>query len=309
MNTLLTEKHKKEILKSIKDKNYPGIISTLEIVKTSHAGTAKTKDKRFAINQIIKGIVDNSKNHDKDFYIAGSMFCKQKEDVAKEIGITLIWRGYKANPEKVKDILLKIAHDPNWEVREYAGSAFANTLFHNHDFYETLLIWTKHPSENVRRAVVFSALAFRDKKNLTKAFRILGTLMFDSSKYVKKNLGSFILGSYFGNKFPEETLKQLHKWSKIRDENVRWNIIMAFNNSFGKKYPEAALDILKYFTGDVDLSVRRALLSTLNFLSKRHKKLVIGKCNYCQPRLEKVVKSHLTYKQFKLFKLGFDNFS
>jgi 3-methyladenine DNA glycosylase AlkC len=273
-DTLLTEKHKKEILKSIKEKNYPGIISTLEKIKTFHAGTPKTKDKRFTISEIVKSVVDNSKNHDKDFFTAGSMFCKQKEDVAKEIGVALIWRGYKTNPEKVKDILLNIADDPNWEVREYAGSAFANALFHNHDFYETLLIWTKHPSENVRRAVVFSALALRDKKNLSKAFRLLGILMFDSSKYVKKNLGPFILGSYFGNKFPEETLKQLHKWSKIRDENVRWNIIMAFNNSFGNKYPEEALDILKYFAGDVDLSVKRALFSTLNFLSKRHEKLV-----------------------------------
>jgi len=275
-DTLLTEKQKKEIIKSVIDKDYLSIISILEKVKTSHANTAKTKDKRFTINEIAKVITANSKNHDKDFLTAGSMFCKQKEAVSKEIGVALIWRGYKTNPEKVKDILLKIADDTNWEVREYAGSAFANALFHNHDFFETLLIWANHPSENVRRAVVFSALALRDKKNLSKAFSLLGILMFDSSKYVKKNLGPFILGSYFGNKFPKETLKQLHKWSKIRDENVRWNIIMAFNNSFGNKYPVEALNILKYFAGDVNLSVRRALFSTLNFLSKRHKELVIA---------------------------------
>jgi len=273
-DTLLTEEHKKEILKSIKEKNYPRIISILEKIKTSHAGTAKTKDKRFTISEIEKSVLDRGKNHDKDFYTVGSMFCKQKEDVAKEIGVAVIWRGYKTSPEKVKEVLLKIADDPNWEVREYAGSAFANALYHNHDFYETLLIWTKHPSENVRRAVVFSAVAFRDKKNLSKAFRLLGILMFDSSKYVKKNLGPFILGSYFGNKFPEETLKKLKEWRKIRDGNVRWNIIMAFNNSFGNKYTKEALEVLKYFAGDPDLSVKRALFSTLNFFSKRHNKRV-----------------------------------
>ncbi len=112
--------------------------------------------------------------------------------------------------------------------------------------------------------------------------------MSDSSNYVKKNLGPFILGSYFGNKFPAETLMQLRKWSKLKDVNVRWNVIMAFNNSFGNNHSEKALSILKYFTSEVDPGVKRALSSTLRFLSKHHC-CGIG-CNYdytpksCQQR-------------------------
>ena len=273
-DSLLTEKQKSEVLTLIKAKKYSEIISILEKIKTAHAGTAKTKDKRFVIREIVKFIIDNSKDREKDFFNAGIFFCKRKEEVSKEIGISLVWRGYKFNKEKVKEFLLKIADDPNWEVREYAATAFADTLYLNHDLYKDVIKWTKHPSENIRRAVVFSALALRDKESLQKAFAILEPLMFDSSKYVKKNLGPFILGSHFGNRFPKETIRHLKKWSKIRDENVRWNVIMSFNNSFGNKYPAEALDVLKYFIGDVDLSVKRALLSTLNFLSKRHKKLV-----------------------------------
>lgn len=275
-DSLLTLKNKKEIHNFIDVKNYTGIISILEKLKTPHAGTAKTKDKRYVIGEIVKSVVEKSRDRDKTFYSIGNKLCGQKENVAKEIGVALIWRGYKFNPDKVRSILLKIADDPNWEVREYAGSAFANTLYENPEFYENLLLLTKHPSENVRRAVVFSALALRDKKKLSQAFKLLGILMFDNSKYVKKNLGPFILGSYFGNGFPEETLKQLHKWSKIRDENVRWNIVMSFNNSFGNKYPVKALEVLKHFTGDKNLSVRRALNSTLNFLSKHHAGFVIN---------------------------------
>lgn len=273
-DTLLTGKNRKEIVKLIEEKKYSGIIFILEEIKTGHAGTAKTKDKRFVIREIVKRIIDTSGDREKDFFSAGSFFCSRTEDVSKEIGVSLIWRGYKFNKEKVKEYLLRIADDPNWEVREYAANAFADTLYHNPDFYKDIMKWTKHHSENVRRAVVFSALALREKEHLHKAFSIFEPLLFDSSKYVRKNLGPFILGSYFGNKFPEETIRQLKKWSKIRDENLRWNVIMSFNNSFGNKYPEEALDVLKSFAGDVDLTVKRALKSTLNHLSKRHKKLV-----------------------------------
>ncbi len=273
-DSLLTQKQRSDILGLIRKKKFSGIISILETVRTDHAGTAKTKDKRFVIREIVKHIIDNSKDREKDFFNCGSFFCERKEDVSKEIGISIVWRGYRYDKKKVKEYLLKIADDLNWEVREYAAIAFADTLYDNSDFYKDVMKWTKHKSEKVRRAVVFSALALKEKEHLHKAFSIMEPLLYDSSKYVKKNLGPFIFGSLFGNRFPQETIRQLKKWSKIRDENVRWNVIMAFNNSFGNKYPEQALTVLKYFTGDVDLSVKRALLSTLNFLSKRHKKLV-----------------------------------
>ncbi len=273
-DTLLNDKKKRETVKLIKAKNYAKVISILEKIKTNHAGTAKTKDKRFVISEIVRDILENSSEREKDFFIDGSFFIKRKEDVAKEIGVSLIWRGYKVNPKKVKEYLLKTADDGNWEVREYAGSAFAATVFHFPEFYKSLLKYAKSHSENVRRAVVIAATGLRYKENLSKAFSLFEVLLFDESKYVRKNLGPFILGSYFGNKYPAETLKQIKKWSKIRDENLRWNLIMAFNNSFGNKYPEEALEVLKLFTGDVDLTVKRAMNSTLNFLEKRHKKIV-----------------------------------
>lgn len=275
-DSLLTEKNKRDILKFIKEKNYADMLTVLENKKTGHAGTAKTKDKRFVITEIVSHIIDTSVNPERDYFAAGSFFCKRNEEAAKEIGVMLIWRAYKFNTEKTESFLLKIADDDNWEVREYAGTAFANTIFHNKEFYDTLMKWTKHNSENVRRAVVFSAIGLRDKKNLVKAFALFEPLLFDDSKYVRKNLGPFILGSYFANKFPVETVKQINKWSKIRDENVRWNIAMSFNNSFGNRNPELALDVLKNLTGDQNIIVRRAVISTLRFLSKKHKKLVDG---------------------------------
>lgn len=270
-DSLLTDIKRKKISDLIDKEDHAGIISILEKVKTAHAGTARTKDKRFVINEIVKHVRRKKSDHERKFLAAGISFCKRKEDTAKEIGISLIWRGYESDKKAVKKFLLKIADDKNWEVREYAGGAFANTVQNNPEFFEEVLSLASHHSENVRRAALFAALGLRNEKDLAKGFALMVILMFDKSKYVKKNLGPFILGSLYGNKFPKETLKKLKEWSKIRDENVNWNVIMAFNNSFGNNYPAEALKILKHYAGNTDLSTKRALRSTLNFLGKRHR--------------------------------------
>ena len=97
--------------------------------------------------------------------------------------------------------------------------------------------------------------------------------MYDSSRYVKVNLGPFILGSYFGNNMPGFVLKFLNKMMKVNDPHVRWNIAMAFNNSFGNRCPEEALKILKKLNEDKNPVVQRAVKSTLNHLKKRNKNI------------------------------------
>lgn len=273
---LLSEKKKIKILEHIEKGEYEEVLKMLENVKTKHAGTAMTKDKRFVIREIVRKILDSGKNTDREFFKTGIFFCKRKEDNAKEIGISLIWRGYDHDPEKVKDMLLKISNDPNWEVREYAGNAFADTLYYHKDFLTDLEEWSKHPSENVRRAVVFSALGVRDEKNYKTGFSILKPLMSDNSVYVKKNLGPFILGSLYGGKFPEETAEFLKKTGSSNDPYVKWNVIMSFNNSYGKKNPDLAFDVLRMFKEDEDIIVIRAMRSTLKFLKKHYPEMTVN---------------------------------
>ena len=122
-----------------------------------------------------------------------------------------------------------------------------------------------------------SAEGLKDRKNaqnIHKAFALLEPLMYDSAVYIKKNLGPFLLGSHFGNSFPGQTFAQLDKWIKIKDPHVRWNIGMAFNNSFGNKYPEKSLKYLKVLSKDTNKIVQRAVVSTLGSLRKRHKTLI-----------------------------------
>lgn len=278
-DTLLTHSQKKNILTLIRNRDFRKIISILESVKTPHAGTAKTKDKRFVVTSLVKYVLDTTKEFErieyergKLFFEYGSEFYNMEEPVSKQIACSLIWRAYNYNKRVVKNILLDIADNDNWEVRETAGTVFANVLFYYPDFYSTLKKWANHPSYKIRRAVVISSLGLLEKgkkENLPKAFELLEPLMYDDNVYVKKNLGPFVLGSYFGNNFPEEVFKQLEKWLKIKDENVRWNIAMSFHNSFGCKYPAKAKTILDVLEKDTSPVVQRAVKSTFNFLEKK----------------------------------------
>lgn len=276
---MVDAKLQKKILYFIGSKDYNKLISYLDSLKTKHAGTPKTDIKRFTIRELTKQLsqTEDKKKREKDLFDLGKKYCSMAEPVAQEIGISIIWRGYTHNKKETKDILLKIADSDNWEVREYAAGAFYNILNENPELYITILTWAKHKSENVRRAVVFSALAYSKKgkvPDVEKAFTILEPLMSDASVYVKKNLGPFILGSHLGNSFPEEVFAQLKKWLKINNEHVKWNIAMTFNNSFGNKYPEKALEILKKLLPEESKVVSRAVISTLRHLNKRHSNLV-----------------------------------
>lgn len=276
IDTLLTITHKKRIAKAIAANDYPLIIRILDSISTAHAKTAKMKDKRYVIKEILKHI-DGQSSADKEkiYFTIGKKILSIKSDNAKEIGIHIIWRAYPFNKKSVEKYLYDITNDDNWEVREYAAGALSGTLRTFPQFYSTLKGWSKDKSENIRRGVVMSAVAILNERDVDKAFKLLEPLMYDSSKYVKKNLGPFILGSYFGNAFPKQTLKQLNKWVKVKDENVKWNVAMAFNNSFGNRFLNEAVKYLKFLSDDDSPMVKRAVKSTINHLKKRYKSLKI----------------------------------
>ncbi len=276
-DTLLTKKQKAVIELALKKQDYKKIITELDKVSTKHSGTAKMKDKRYVIAEIFRHIEEaNHKNPEREFFNAGLKILGIKSDNAKEVGIHILWRGYKYNKANVTKWLYKITDDANWEVREYAAGALVQTITLNPKFYSTLKKWVKDKSENIRRGVVLSAVALRDKKDpakIKKAFSLFELLLYDSSMYVKKNLGPFILGSYFGNALPDEMFRFLDRIIKIKDENVKWNAAMVFNNSFGNRYPNEAIKYLRILAKDESKVVQRAVKSTLNHLRKRNRNI------------------------------------
>lgn len=265
----LSERRKSLIRRLAKRLDTEQLIAVLDSVSTPHAGTAKTKDKRFVIRELEQAIGESNDSR-RLFCKYGEKLCMAESGNAKEVGVSLIWRGYAESPDKVMKLILQTAGHNNWEVREYAASALIRVVGGNPELYHEMLKLTSHDSENVRRAVLFSALAFKNEKHCTKGLKIISMLLSDSSAYVRRNLGPFILGSHFGNSLPKQTFALLRKMSRSKDRNVLWNLAMSFNNSFGWKYPDESLEFLKGILQHEDGYVRNAAFSSLRHLSRRH---------------------------------------
>ena len=272
-DSLITPKLKQKILSAVENEDYLLLVSLLGTIKTSHAGTPRMKDKEFVVKEIIKNIKEKYREEKqllKKYFNTAVIFSRMKEPVAKQITASLLWRGYRHNKPKAKRLLLEIADNDNWEVRESAGGAFANALRYNNDFYNELLKWTKHKSPNVRRAVLISATGLIEKgnkNNLQKAFKLLEPLMYDSNPYVKKNLGPFVLGSYLAGNYPAEVFKQLDKWVKLKNENARWNVANTFHNSFGRRNKIKAMKYLNILEKDKRKIVQRTVKSLKKYLN------------------------------------------
>lgn len=118
-------------------------------------GTARNADKRLAARLIRAHLADRLRDLSK--------WCKKllsrSEHNAHEVGLLLLPDLYVLHPIYAQRQLLIYADSPNWEVREFAGSMSGRILNeHFDDFYPVMKKWTRHASENVRRAVVIAAM-------------------------------------------------------------------------------------------------------------------------------------------------------
>jgi HEAT repeat protein len=171
-------------------------------------------------------------------------------------------------------MLKQLADDEHWLVREGAHSSLgslARTRFE--EIYPLLRLWAKESSPNLKRAV---AIAVRHMGNLKQSemaetlIEIIEGLLSERNLYVRKNLGSYVIGDGLLRCFPDITLSYLRKWARREDEQTRWNIAMAFASYGGKRNWQAGMEILSDLATDERRYVWRAVASALRYLSKRH---------------------------------------
>jgi hypothetical protein len=189
---------------------------------------------------------------------------------------------YAAHQDEVRRLLLQLADDDSWTIREGASWGFARVLQDHFDEVYTLFQeWGRHPSENVRRAVVLAVMpVVRDKLHgaarAERCLRLLEPLLADRSPYVRKNLGPFAIGAAILNHHPDLTFTMLNEWrDRYDDEQVRWNLAMAVSASGGVAHVERSLAFLHTLAHDERRSVWRAVASAARTLGKKRPEVVV----------------------------------
>jgi 3-methyladenine DNA glycosylase AlkC len=191
---------------------------------------------------------------------------------ANQLGLVLLSDVYTRDPKKAQQWLQRQADSPNWAVREYAGTCAGRILDAEFDkFHDVLKDWSKHKSENVRRAVVIAtmeAAKANQPKRGAKLLKLIDPLMSDDSRYVRVNLGQFAISLALLKNYPELTLRFLQKHAKRKNEFARWNVAMVWSAVGGRPYADDGMRLLHDLAADERRFVWRAVASAAAKLGK-----------------------------------------
>jgi 3-methyladenine DNA glycosylase AlkC len=248
-----------------------GLIALVE--ESGRVPTARLADK------LVKKIL---RDETETIYAWGVAMAGRPEWAARMMASWWFSPYYTEHKEEVRGLLLQLADDENWTIREGAAGGFARVLQdHFDEVYPLYQEWAHHPSENVRRAVTLAVMpVVRDPmqgpERAEPCLRLLEPLLADSSAYVRKNLGPFAIGAAILNHHPDLTFTILKAWrDQYDDEQVRWNLAMAVSASGGVDHVERALAFLYTLADDERRTVWRAVASAARALGKKRPNVVI----------------------------------
>lgn len=260
-----------ELRTCVEARDLDGLIALME--ESGRVPTARQADK------LVKKIL---KDEPETVYAWGVEMAGRAEWSARFAASWFFSPYYAGHEAEVRRLLLQLADDDNWGVREGASWGFARVLQDRFDeVYPLFQEWARHPSENVRRAVVLSVMpVVRDRKRgierVEACLCLLEPLLADRSQYVRKNLGAFAIGAAILNHHPDLTFATLERWrDQYDDEGVRWNLAMAVSASGGVAHVERALAFLHSLADDPRRAVRRAVASAVRALGKKRPEAVL----------------------------------
>lgn len=234
---------------------------------------AQASDVRYAIKQIAHASQGSKTATDQ-----AAKWMSRPEPMSRHIACDLLVQAYESDPQLTVKLLLQLTDDHDWTVRESAGTACAKLL--RKDFpniLPALRKWCQHPSENVRRAVLIAVMQAAKTRRAGWAepmLQLIEPLLADRHTYVRQNLGPFALGSGLLLYYPNTTFEYLIHWSTSNDEQVLWNVAMAFTGSAAPRVVKKALIILRKLSLDERRYVWRATASAMWKLGRKKPEII-----------------------------------
>jgi len=200
------------------------------------------------------------------------------EPVARHVACGLLARGYCSARDAAKPLLVSLADDAEWPVREAAGHACGTIL--REDFpagAELLHEWSTHPSAAVRRTVLTAIARAADPRRLEwrePLLKLVEPLLPDREPAVRRALGPLVLGSVLLRTYPDLTFEYLVKWSTSSDEQTLWNVAMAFSSAGAPPIAKKALIVLRKLSLDERRYVWRAVASAMWKLGRKKPEVI-----------------------------------
>lgn len=234
------------------------MLELFDTYATDHANTAPAAIKRLTI----RGLESRYRSEARELWKVTLSLSRSGHATAEEVAAILLAKLYAHHAEIAAEELKRLADNQNWEVREWAASALGDvTLNHFNLMHPQLQAWSHDPSENVRRAVVLSAMyasRTKDPEMAESLLDLLTPLLKDATPYVRTNLGPFALGDGFARHWPDLLPSRLTQWSQDGDEQVHWNLAMVFSAQTGARLAPSVPQLLRILSEDMRPMVQKA---------------------------------------------------
>lgn len=166
-----------------------------------------------------------------------------------------------AADDRWQEMVLALADDADWEVREWAVSPLeAFYRAHPEEAHGRFRTWAREGSVGLKRAlaVLIRSLAHDQRALLDHLLIWADALADEPDAYVRKNLGPYAIGDGLLPAFPQGTLVHLQEWSERPAWPARWNAVMAFSAARARPWRGVAENWLAPLVDDEDPKVRRA---------------------------------------------------
>ena len=219
----------------------------------------------------------------------------------RHLACALLPEVYEYDRNNVTAALRALAADVEWGVRDAAGRACGTVL--TRDFphmMDHLYDFRTDPSPHVRRAVPVAAMTAGRKKRLDwgePLLKLIEPLLADRNAVVRKSLGPGAIANGLLCDHPDIAFEYLVKWSTQTDEQVLWNVAMAFSGSGAPPLVKKALIVLRRLSLDDRRYVWRAVASAMWKLGRKRPEIVRPELSRWleDPRRVEVARAALKY--------------
>lgn len=181
-------------------------------------------------------------------------------------------------PEKAIPLFEKLLDDSEPAVRDAATTVAGRLLRNEFDgTIEILQEWRLSPSPSVRRAVVVAAGRAAQPQRPEWAeplLKLLDPLLQDRDRLIRRALGPSALGGALLDAYPRLAFEYITQWSTSNDEQVLWNVAMAFSTPPAATMVKKALIILRKLSLDERRFVWRAVASAVWKLGRKCPEIV-----------------------------------
>lgn len=204
----------------------------------------------------------------------------QRGSTHKSLGAALLPSLWPAERGVVARRLQQLAEDDDWVTREDAAGVLGALL--DRDFERALPIarqWVASGSPRLRRAALVAAkLAARSRRpeRGEPLLALVGPALPDGDRYVRRNLGRFVIGDGLLRAYPSLTLRRLETAVGDQSATTRWNVAMAFSAAEGAHHVREAVPILRSLAADDRRLVWRAVAASMRNLARRQPEAIRG---------------------------------